>query len=307
MPQTIWNGSLRFGLIEIPVNLFAAERPAAGLPIQMLDGRDMEPVAYRRVNRRTGEVVPWEAVVRGYEYEAGRYVVVTDEDLERADPEATRAMELVAFVEPEAIEPPYYDTPYYLVPSEAEAASGYALLREALRRSGKVGIAKLVLRTRQHLAAVLVRGSVLVLELLRYAAEVREARLPGVPGEDLESLGLTPAEVELAGLLVERMTESWDPGAYRDDYRDEVLAALSSKATGARQVPAQELPLAATAAAVGSAANGGSAEAAETPPVGVVDRIGLLEQSLERAVAGERRPARRGRRALGEVAARRPA
>lgn len=302
MPQPIWSGCVRFGLIEIPVELYAAERKAAELPVQILDRRDLAPVGYRRVNRRTGDIVPWDAVVRGYEYEPDRYVVLTDADLERAGPEARRTIELVAFVDEDAIEPAHFEVPYYVVPAAGSGESGYALLREALRRTGRIGIAKVVLRTRQRLVAVLARGPMLCLEVLRYGEEVRGAPVAAVPGDDLTALGLAPAEVELAGLLVERMTETWDASAYRDEYRDAVVSVLEAKvAAGVGDLP---LPgeLDGTGLEQLSPADGG--EAAGTA---VADRIGLLERSLELAVAGERRPARRARAAREEAAARRSA
>jgi DNA end-binding protein Ku len=228
MARAIWKGSISFGLVNIPVGLFTAEERDE-VSFRQLDRRNMSPIGYRKYNKENDEEVAQEDVVRGYEYESGHYVVVSDEDLAAANPEASKTVEITDFVESGAIEPIYFDKPYYLAPI-GKAQKGYALLREALRRSGKVGIAKVVIRSRQYLSAVMPMGRVLVLEILRYPDEIRKADDLDLPSEDLAEVGVTPKELEMAERLVEGMTEEWEPTRYRDEYRHDLMAMIRQKA-----------------------------------------------------------------------------
>src|SRR5688500_8816994 len=171
MARAIWKGSISFGLVQIPVGLHTAEE-STDLSFTMLDQRDMSPIGYERVNKESGKEVPWDQVVKGFEYEHGGYVVLQKEELARAAPAATQTTETVDFVEREAIQPYFFEKPYSLAPHK-NGKKGYALLREALGKTDKVGIAKVVIRTRQRLAAVTARGPVLILDVLRYPHELR--------------------------------------------------------------------------------------------------------------------------------------
>jgi DNA end-binding protein Ku len=173
--------------------------------------------------------VPWDRIVKGYEYEEDRYVILGKEDFRRANVEATQTVDIVGFVDADSIDPVYFDKPYYLAPTE-RGQKPYALLRETLRKAGKVGVAKVVIRTRQHLAAVIPRDRVLVLALLRFASEIRDPGQLDLPGDDLARLGVTRQEIQMAERLVEGLEEGWDPTRFRDEYRDDLLALIERKA-----------------------------------------------------------------------------
>jgi DNA end-binding protein Ku len=267
MARALWKGSISFGLVNIPVGLYSAEQRDDGLSFAQLDKRSMSPIGYRRYNKSTGEEVPWEEIVRGYEYESGRYVVLSEEDFQRANPKASRTVEILDFVDSSEIEPLYFDKPYYLAPPAGGPASkGYALLRETLRRTGKVGIARVVIRTREYLAAVIARGPMLVLEVLRYPYEIRSAEDLEVPGEDLAELGVSEKELKMAEMLVDQMVESWEPSKYKDRYRDDLLARIQEK----------------IAAGETEAAAGEAVEEEAEAGAGVVDIMSLLKRSVER-------------------------
>ena len=229
MARAIWKGSISFGLVNIPVALFSAENRSDELSFHMLDKRDMGPVGYKRINKKTGKDVPWDDIVKGYEYEDGRFVVVTDEDFIKANVEATRTVEIVDFVDGREIDPAFYEKPYYLAPANKSANKGYALLRETLKRTGKVGIAKVVIRTREYIAAVIAHGPVMLLDVMRFGYEVRDASEVEVPEDDAKKLGLSEKELKLAETLVESMVGAWEPGKYQDTYREDVLSLIRKK------------------------------------------------------------------------------
>ena len=166
--------------------------------------------------------------MKGYEYEEGEYVVLGEDDFKRANPEATQTIDIVAFVDLDEIDPMYFDRPYFLAPTKG-GEKGYAILREALAETGKAGIARVVLRTREHLAAVHPRDKALILELLRYEHELRDAKGLELPGEDLAKLKVTKREIEMAGQLIEGMVEEWDPSQYKDEYREDLMARVKEK------------------------------------------------------------------------------
>lgn len=228
IPRALWTGSLGFGLLQIPVSLHTATS-ADEIRFHQLDDRTLDPVGYKRVNKATGEEVEWEHIVRGYEVEKGEYVVVTDEDLAAADVEATQTIDIVDFVDADAIDRVFDDKPYYLAPGK-RADRAYALFREALLRTKRVAIAKVVIRTRQHLAMVYPRGRALVLEILRWRHEVRSPKGLELPDEDISALKVTDRELDMARELIDRMTTDWDPSRYTDEYRDRVLAVIEEKA-----------------------------------------------------------------------------
>ena len=222
--RSLWKGTLSFGLVEIPISLFSAERTEDEISFTLLDERDLSPVGYERVNKATGEKVPWEKIVRGYEYEKGEYAVLTDEEIQSANVGASQTIEIVEFVDAADIEPLYYVKPYYVAPAKKESRA-YALLRETLKETGKVGIAQVVIRARQHLAAVGVRGPAIVVNLLRYSYEVRDVGDLELPG----AKEISDKEVKAAEQLVETMSGEWDPAKYRDRYRDDVLKLVERK------------------------------------------------------------------------------
>jgi DNA end-binding protein Ku len=283
MARAFWKGSLSFGLVEIPVAL----RPALQskeLSFTLLNRKDFAPVGYKRYDKATGREVPWDEIVRGYEYEPDEYVVLTDEELRRANPKATQTIEIVEFVDGDEIDPLFFDTPYYVEPQK-KGSKSYALLREALEKSGKVGIARVVLRTRQHLAALMVRGKALVLNLLRYPHELRPVADLDVPGKKGTQISVSPREAQMAKQLIDGMTGKWDPARFKDEYRDDVMALvrkkIKSNQTHTILEPDEE-------------------EKRPAPRRDVVDLMPLLKASLEK------RPAKR-RSSDASGAGRRPA
>jgi len=217
-----------FGLVQIPVGLYPAEAPNE-LDLTLLDKRDFSPVGYERVNKKTGKEVAWKDVVKGYEHRSGKYVVLTDQDFEEANVEASRQMDIVSFVDFSEIDPRYIDRPYYLVPQKA-GKKAYALLREALHKTGKAGVGKVVLRTRQHLAAVVAHEKALLLVLLRFADELRKESDLTLPETSLKKLGVSPKEVSMAEKLVLGMSERFDPKQFEDDYRRDLMKLIQKKA-----------------------------------------------------------------------------
>lgn len=277
MAQAVWKGSIRFGLVNIPVGVYPAEQ-SDELSFTLLDRRDLSPVGYQRVNKSSGEEVPWDEIVKGYEHEEGEYVVLGDEDFKQANPEATQTVDIVTFVELAEIDPVYFERPYYLTPLKT-GEKGYALLREALKRTGKAGVAKVVLRTRQHLAAVFPRGRALVLELLRFDHELRDTGELGLPDEEPAELGITDKEIAMAERLIEGMVETWDPTQYRDEYRDDLLARIEEK------IEAGETETVAEPAG----------EAAPAVEPQVVDIMELLKRSVEEVGGGKGKKKRKKR------------
>jgi len=227
MPHSLWNGAISFGLVNIPVVLFSAENRNS-FDLTMLDRRNMKPVGVKRYNKGTGKEVGWDDIVKGYEYEKERYVVLTDEDFKRANVEATQTVDIVAFVDAEEIAPTYFETPYYLAPDK-RGDKGYALLRETLKATNKIGIASVVIRTRQYLAALIPSRDVIVLNTLRYKNELKSAKDLEVPSGNLKASGVSPREIEMAKKLVEEMTEQWKPERYRDTYHDDLMKLIDKR------------------------------------------------------------------------------
>jgi DNA end-binding protein Ku len=227
MPRSIWTGTLGFGLVQIPVALHTAE-DRAELDMTLLDKRDFSPVGYERVNKKTGKEVKWDDIVKGYEHSDGKFVVLTEEDFAEANVEATKQIDILDFVELSEIDPRYLERPYYLAPVKAGKKS-YALLREVLKKTGKAGIGKVVIRTKQHLAAVIAHEQALLLILLRFADELRDPKGLDLPGSNLKTLGITPKEVSMAEKLVEGMVDKFDPEKYGDDYRRDLMKLIQRK------------------------------------------------------------------------------
>ena len=225
MARALWKGAISFGLVHVPVSLYPASQ-SEGLSFDMIDKRDFSPVGYKRYNKRTGEEISREHIVKGYEYEKGEYVVVTDEDFKQANVEATQTVDIVAFVDAASVAPYYYDTPYYLEPGK-RGEKGYTLLREILRRSGRVGIANVVIRSRQHLAALIPLERMLLMNTLRFANEIRAASDLALP--EAGQGDLNDKELAMAERLVEDMTEKWDPEQFKDTYSADLLARIEAK------------------------------------------------------------------------------
>ena len=224
--RPIWKGSIDFGLVTIPVNLYSAQT-SSRLDFDLLDKRDFSRVRYRRVNEKTGREVPWDQVVKGYEYEKGEYVALSDKDFVDANVEATQSIEIISFVDGADISPLYYETPYYLEPQK-NGRRAYALLREVMKKTGKVAIAKVVIRSRQRLAALIPQGPLLVLNILRYAHELRDASGLDLPKSDGKSQ-VSSKEIKMAEQLVENMIGDWSPGQYRDEYYEDLLKLIQKK------------------------------------------------------------------------------
>ena len=229
MAHAIWTGSVGFGLVNIPVNLYSAEARDERVGFTMLDKRDMSPIGYQKVSKKSGKEVSKQDVVKGFEIREGEFVVVSDADLKKALPAKTQRVDIQAFVDADAIDPAFFTTPYYLEPA-ARSDKVYALLREALKRSGKIGVAAVVIRAKQYLAAVLPRGEALELVLLRYPQELRDPAELHLPSGDAKTLKISAAELKMAERLIEDLAAPWDPSRYKDEYHDQLLDFIKKKA-----------------------------------------------------------------------------
>ena len=226
MARALWKGSIAFGLVNIPVELHTAVRDSRP-HFRMLHAEDKSPVRFERVCQREGKPVAWDELVKGYEYEKGRFVVLTKDDFKSAALEKNRAIDIRSFVKPEEIDDRFFESAYFLVPPKG-AERAYALLREAIRETGLVGIATIVLRDAQHLAAVEVAKDALVLTLMRYAEElvdVSEYRFP-------HATDVRKPELQMARTLVENLADKWDPSQYTDTYRENLMKIIKAKMKG---------------------------------------------------------------------------
>ncbi len=220
--RAIWKGAISFGLVNIPVSLFPATRREQ-LKFRLLRESDLSPVNYKRVAEADGKEVPWDQIVKGYEHEKGKFVVLRDEDFARVDIEATQTVDITDFVELAEVNPMYFSKPYWMEPQKS-GVKAYALLREALEKTGKIGIAKVVIKTRQHLAAVKAQDDLLVLELMHFADELIDTKRMRVaevaPGRK---------ELTMAESLIKNMTRKWDPKRYADEYHDALEKVIEQK------------------------------------------------------------------------------
>ncbi len=274
MPRALWNGVISFGLLNIPVSLQAGQR-TTDLHFRMLDSRDNARIRFERVNADTGEEVPWKQIVKAFEYEKGNYVVLDDKDFERAAPESHESVEIESFVARDAINPMYFEKPYYLVPGK-RADKGYVLLREVLKRSNRIAIARVVIRTREHLSIVMPLDDALVLLLIRYPQELITPDAFQLPGQKLSDYRVTPREIKMAEDLVDSMTMEFDPDNFVDDFRRRLHEAIDKriKADQTVQPPDEE-------------------EIDKSPSTNVVDFMALLKKSLKggkRAASGRAAP-----------------
>ena len=222
--RSLWKGSISFGLVNIPVSLYPATRREE-LSFRLLRSSDLSPVNYKRVAQTDGREVPWGQIVKGYEYKKGKFVVLKDEDFRRVDIEATQTVDIMDFVQLSEVNPMYFQKPYFLVP-EKGGAPAYALLHDVLGETKKAGIAKVVIRTRQHLAAVKVQHDALVLEIMHFADELVDVDELNIPASKAPTKG---RERSMAKALVDQMTEKWDPERYTDDYSSALMALIKDK------------------------------------------------------------------------------
>jgi DNA end-binding protein Ku len=227
MARALWTGVISFGLVNVPVALYPAQ-DRHEFDFAMLDKRDLSPVGYKRVSKRNGREVKWSDIVKGYEYEKGRYVVLSDEDFKQANVKATQTIDIQAFVPAEEIPTQFYDTPYYLAPGK-RGEKVYTLLRETLRETGRVAVAQVVIRTTQHLAVVYALERVLMLNTLRYPEELRDSEELPLPKSGLKDSGVTAKEIDLAKRLMSDMADHWKPEDYKNTYHQDLMRRIREK------------------------------------------------------------------------------
>jgi DNA end-binding protein Ku len=262
MARSIWKGAISFGLVHIPVDLHSAVQNK-DLDLTMLDRRDFSPIGFKRYNKTTGKEVAWDDIIKGYQYADDEYVVLSDEDLKRANVKATQTIDIQAFVDAQEVPLTYYEQPYYLAPGRG-GDKVYALLRETLRKANKIAIANVVIRTKQHLCALVCIGDTIVLNTLRFPDELRGTDDLELPSKSPRASGISDKELQMAMSLVEGMAEEWDPEQYHDTYREDVLALVKRKIK-AKQTKTITLP---------------EPEEEETKSDNVIDLVALLKQSL---------------------------
>jgi DNA end-binding protein Ku len=280
MPRALWKGAISFGLVHVPVELYpAAQRHS--LDLDWLDKRTLEPIGYKKINKSTGKEVKSDQIVKGYEYEKGKYVVLGEEDFKRANPVATQTVEILAFIPEGEVPAEYFDTPYYLGPGR-RGEKVYALLREAMKQAKRQALAHVVLQTKQHLALVYPQDRLLMLNTLRYADEIRASTGIELPASGAKGGGLKSNELKMALRLIEEMTERWDPAKYRDTYREDILKRVNAKVKAGETREAAEPEEEAAPAR----------RKAE-----VIDLVALLRESVAKGGAAKPRRARKTTRA----------
>jgi DNA end-binding protein Ku len=281
MARPIWSGTLSFGLLNVPVSLMSGER-SVDLHFRMLDSRSNTPVRYERVNAETGEEVPWKEIVKAFEYAKGSYVVLEPEDIKSAAAEGREVVDVKTFVAADSIGPEYFEKPYILVPGK-KAEKGYVLLRETLKRTGRIGIARVVIRTREYLSAVMPRGNALVLMLMRYPQELVDAEDYKIPEGQAAQYRISDKEIQMAEQLIESMSDDWNPADYRDEFRDRLRKVIEQRMKSKGVV---------------SAETDDDDEVPENATTNVVDFMSLLQKSL---ASNKRTPAGgSGSRAAGK-------
>jgi DNA end-binding protein Ku len=268
--RAIWKGSISFGLVNIPIALYPATRKEE-LNFRMLRKSDLSPINYKRVAEKDGKEVPWDQIVKGYEYEKGKYVVLKEEDFQRVDLEATQTVDIQDFVDLDEIDPMFFYKPYYLEPQKG-GDKAYALLRDSLKESNKVGIAKVVIKTRQYLAGVKPEDGALVLELMHFADDLADTEKLHVP----KKAEVGKRELDMAKALIDSMSSKWNPEKYHDEYREALMEVIEEKVES------------------------GGKEIAEKPkkaprPTKVIDLVEVLQQSLAEAKGGKKKTAAKTR------------
>ena len=283
MARPIWNGTLSFGLLNVPVSLMSGER-RVDLHFRMLDSRNNAAIRYERVNAETGAEVPWKDIVKAFEYDKGSYVVLKPEDIKSAAPQTHESIDVEAFVDADAIAPQFFEKPYFLLPGK-KAEKGYVLLRETLRKTKRVGIARVVIRTREYLCAVMPQGDALLMNLLRYPQELVDADHYTFPGSKMGDYRISNAELAMAEQLIESMSGKWKPGDYKDEFRTRLSKVIEKRMKAKGVVKASD-------------ADETTAEHAAT---NVVDFMALLQKSL---ATNKRTPAKK---VVAKVVAKKPA
>jgi DNA end-binding protein Ku len=270
MARAIWKGSISFGLVNIPIALYPATRREE-LSFRLLRKGDLSPVNYKRVAQKDGKEVPWDQIVKGYEYEKGKYVVLKDEDFQRVDLEATQTVDIQDFVDQKEIDPVFFYKPYYLEPQKG-GDKAYALLRDALEESKKVGIAKVVIKTRQYLAGVKPEDGVLALELMHFADELADPEKLHVP----KKTEVGKREMTMAKSLIDSMSSKWNPEKYKDDYREALMEVIEEKVeAGGKEI--EEKPKKAP------------------KPTKVIDLVSVLQKSLEQTGGAKKKATAKSR------------
>jgi DNA end-binding protein Ku len=271
MARAIWKGSISFGLVNIPIALYPATRREE-LKFRLLRKSDLSPVNYKRVAEKDGKEVPWNEIVKGYEYEKGKYVVLKNEDFQRVDLEATQTVDIQDFVDQEEIDPMFFYKPYYLEPQKG-GDKAYALLRDSLKNTNKVGVAKVVIKTRQYLAGVKPENGALVLELMHFADELADPEKLHVP----KKTEVGKREMNMAKSLIDSMSSKWQPDKYKDDYREALMEVIEEKVeAGGKEI--EEKPK-------------------KTPkPTKVIDLVSVLQKSLEETGAKKKATAKSRRK-----------
>ena len=237
MAHAIWSGAINFGLVTIPVKLFTAVK-TDDLSFNMLHKKDEGRIKYERICSVDGKPVPWDEIVKGYEYEKGQYVLLTDEDFAKVNPEATQSVDIVEFVELDKISPMFFDKPYYLEPTK-QGRHAYALLREALADSNRVAVARVVIRTKEYIAAVKPIGDALVLELMHWASEIVASDTLDLPGAEK----LPEKEMQMARMLIDTMSvDEFEPQKFSNNYHDQLLTMIEARAAGKELPKAKKAP-----------------------------------------------------------------
>jgi DNA end-binding protein Ku len=261
MPRTLWKGAISFGLVHIPVGLYPASQED-DIDFDWLDKRTLDPVGYKRINKRTGKEITKEHIVKGVERGQGQYVVLSDEEIRNAYPKTTQTIEIESFVKAGDIPFVYLERPYYLAPIN-KGDKVYALLRETLLAAGRIGLARVVIQTKQHLAALVPAGPALMLNTLRWPSEIRTWEELKLPPEGSKAAGIKPSELDMARALVDDMSKDWEPEDYHNEFRDAVMALVEQKheAGDVHEVAPQE-------------------RAEDAAPSNVIDLTELLKRSL---------------------------
>ena len=289
--RTLWKGAITFGLVHIPIALYSATAES-DLDFDWLDKRSMDPVGYKRINKKTGKDIDKENIVKGIEWQDGQYVVLTPEEISAAYPRSTQTIEIESFVDADDVPFVYLERPYYVAPIN-KGEKVYALLREALKQTGKVGIAKVVIQTKQHLAVLIPCGPALVLNLLRWGGEIRSWEDLKLPPVDAKAAGIKDNELNMAKQLIGDMAAKWSAGQFRDSFRDEIMKLVESKAKAGQTEAVTKV------------------ENAPTPQGGadVIDLTELLKRSLQggKPAAAAKKPAAAGKARATPAPARAPA
>ena len=266
--RAIWKGAISFGLVNIPVGLYSATRSGNEVNFHLLRKGDQSPIRYKRVAEIDGKEVPWEQIVKGFEYEKGEFVVLEEEDFKRVQITSNQTVDIKEFVDLDQIDPMFFDQPYFLAP-EKGGAKAYVILREALQKTKKVGIAKVVIKTREHLAAVKPLKDALVLELMHFADELADPNQLNLP----PSKEIGQRELSMAESLVKSMAGKWEPEKYKDEYREALMEVIEEKVkSGGKGAPAGKV--------------------AQPKSTKVVDLVAVLQESLKQAQGGKKKPAK---------------